>query len=452
MKIKLLIVSLTAFFTATSVQTNAQTWTPVGAGTDNIIYCLQTDTANNLLYAGGYFTIAGGSSAANIAKWNGTSWDSLGAGINGQIKAMAIYNGELYAGGHFTLAGGTSANNIAKWNGSIWTSVGAGLNISGYVESLVANDSILYVGGYSITTAGGIPVSNIAKWNGINWSNLGTGITPIGGDVAALEIYGNEVYAAGGFTGAGGVSVSNIAKWNGTNWSSVGTGITGEVLVLKVYNSKLYAGGVFSIAGGIPAPYIANWNGAIWDSVGGGIDFYVDALTVYDSSLYAGGLFWNAGGVPVNNIAQWNGIAWNSVGGGIPNFSGNTTPIVKDLAVFNSSLYAAGNFNTLTGGPSNYIAKWNSATVNINEKLIVNVLNVFPNPFSTQTILQTSIMLKDATLTVYNTYGQQVKQIKNISGQTVTLNRDNLSSGLYFLRLSQADKTFSTDKLVITDN
>ncbi len=80
-----------------------------------------------------------------------------------------------------------------------------------------------------------------------------------------------------------------------------------------------------------------------------------------------------------------------------------------------------------------------------------SVVSVFPNPFSTQTTLQTDNHFKNANLTVYNSYGQQVKQIKNISGQTLTLNRDNLTSGLYFLRLTQDNKIISTEKLVITD-
>jgi len=52
---------------------------------------------------------------------------------------------------------------------------------------------------------------------------------------------------------------------------------------------------------------------------------------------------------------------------------------------------------------------------------------------------------------VYNSYGQTVKQIKNISGQTFTLHRDNLQSGLYFLQLTQVNKIIATEKLVITD-
>lgn len=80
-----------------------------------------------------------------------------------------------------------------------------------------------------------------------------------------------------------------------------------------------------------------------------------------------------------------------------------------------------------------------------------NPNSVYPNPFSSQTTVKTNKIFKDATLTIYNSIGQQVKKIKNISGQTVTISRDNLRSGLYFLRLTDENKTY-TNKIVITDN
>ncbi|HRZ42066.1 MAG TPA: T9SS type A sorting domain-containing protein [Bacteroidales bacterium] len=82
---------------------------------------------------------------------------------------------------------------------------------------------------------------------------------------------------------------------------------------------------------------------------------------------------------------------------------------------------------------------------------IENSLICYPNPFSTKTNLQIDVFFKDATLTVYNSVGQQVKQINNISGQTLTLQRDNLPSGLYFMQLMQENKIIATQKLVITD-
>ncbi|MGQ9820170.1 MAG: T9SS type A sorting domain-containing protein [Candidatus Kapaibacteriales bacterium] len=80
-----------------------------------------------------------------------------------------------------------------------------------------------------------------------------------------------------------------------------------------------------------------------------------------------------------------------------------------------------------------------------------NQLIIYPNPFSTQTVLQTGNLLHDATLTVYNYFGQTVAQIKNINAQTITFLRGNLASGLYFIRLTEENKTIAVDKLVITD-
>ncbi len=80
-----------------------------------------------------------------------------------------------------------------------------------------------------------------------------------------------------------------------------------------------------------------------------------------------------------------------------------------------------------------------------------NQILIFPNPFSLTTTLKINGNFTNAILTMYDAYGQQVKQIKNISGQTITLHRDNLPSGLYFLRLTENNKTFAIEKLLITD-
>ncbi|MBX9851751.1 MAG: serine hydrolase [Cytophagaceae bacterium] len=77
-------------------------------------------------------------------------------------------------------------------------------------------------------------------------------------------------------------------------------------------------------------------------------------------------------------------------------------------------------------------------------------ISVYPNPFSSETTLQVSKNLNNATLTVYNLCGQTVNQIDNLTGQTIIFYRDNLPSGLYFLRLT-ADNKIYTGKLVITD-
>ncbi len=90
-------------------------------------------------------------------------------------------------------------------------------------------------------------------------------------------------------------------------------------------------------------------------------------------------------------------------------------------------------------------------TSGIGENNLSNSFIVYPNPTSSHTTLHSDYLFKNATLTVYNLYGQTVKEIKNISGKTVTLYRDNLPSGLYFIHLQQDNKIITSDKLVITD-
>ncbi len=80
-----------------------------------------------------------------------------------------------------------------------------------------------------------------------------------------------------------------------------------------------------------------------------------------------------------------------------------------------------------------------------------NILSVIPNPFNSSATLQTISNLKNATLTICNSYGQTVMQVKNISGQTVPISRDRLPSGIYFIRLEEADKIIAIEKLIIID-
>ena len=123
-----------------------------------------------------------------------------------------------------------------------------------------------------------------------------------------------------------------------------------------------------------------------------------------------------------------------------------------------SVVHLYGNVNNQDMGLPNFIdsydysnSKFKCVVTGIEEKNYMENISIFPNPFSLLTIIHTDKILNDATLNVYSSLGQQVKQIKNISGQTITLQRDNLPSGLYFIRITQDNKIFATDKLVITD-
>ncbi len=92
------------------------------------------------------------------------------------------------------------------------------------------------------------------------------------------------------------------------------------------------------------------------------------------------------------------------------------------------------------------------ANVGVDEYLQSQTLiSIYPNPFSSTTTLKTTKMLKNATLTIFNSLGKEVKEIENISGQEIILDRKNLQVGIYFIRLKLNNKTIADGKLIVTD-
>src|SRR5208337_99059 len=183
------------------------------------------------------------------------------------VNALAVSGTNLYAGGYFTSAGGVPANYIAKWDGSAWSALGSGMGqfypFANFVFALAVNGTNLYAGG-GFTTAGGVTATNIAKWDGNTWSALGSGIPRMGGGnswVNALAVSGTNLYAGGSFATAGGVTANYIAKWNGNTWSALGSGMNSTVYALAVDASgHLFVGGDFTLAGTNVSPYIAQAN------------------------------------------------------------------------------------------------------------------------------------------------------------------------------------------------
>ena len=106
-------------------------WISIGGlpGADNTVNAAVFDGSGNL-YIGGSFIVVGNVVANRIAKWDGSSWSTLGTGIdNGGVSALAISGSDLYVGGSFTRIGGSTAYSIAKWNGSSWSALGTGMNL-----------------------------------------------------------------------------------------------------------------------------------------------------------------------------------------------------------------------------------------------------------------------------------------------------------------------------------
>src|SRR5262249_20186420 len=151
--------------------------------------------------------------AANVAKWDGSGWSALGSGVDDvpysipSVYALTVSGSNVYVGGYFAMAGGSPATNVARWNGSSWSALGSGMK--GTVNALAVWGSELYAGGSA--TAGGKAADSIAKWDGSSWSALGSGMD---NQVSALAVLGGSLYAGGYFTMASGNPANYVARWD----------------------------------------------------------------------------------------------------------------------------------------------------------------------------------------------------------------------------------------------
>jgi hypothetical protein len=362
---------------------NGSSWSALGSGiVDGMVFALAVfdDGSGPALYVGGNFSSAGGVSAPGAVKWDGANWSALGTGIpSGLVQALAVYDDgsgpALYASGSFASAGGVPAANIARWKGSSWSTLGSGLTgyqASGYALAVFddGGGSALYAGG-QFTDAGGVPAMGLAKWDGTSWSALGSGVN---GSVYSLAVFdegqGPSLFAGGGFSNAGGVPVNSIARWDGSSWSALGSGLSGGVYALAVADDgsgpALFAGGWLEAAGGA-AHDVARWNGSTWSALGSGIaggqPATVRALAGFDvgsgPALYAGGGFTSAGGLPANNLASWRASSWSLLGDGL-NDSANALTVFDDGA--GPALYAGGRFKTAGGVETKGIGRWDGSS------------------------------------------------------------------------------------------
>ena len=161
----------------TSGWVNGPSIPPGGFGTNGVVRSVVSwdpDGAGPLppvLVVAGAFTQVGGSLAVNnIAIWDGTTWSSPSSGLTGSspiVYSLAVFNNVLYATGQFTSAGGVGVNNIARWNGSSWSALSTGLTSAGSANgrAMAVYKGQLFVTG-KFGTAGGVASAGIATWKG----------------------------------------------------------------------------------------------------------------------------------------------------------------------------------------------------------------------------------------------------------------------------------------------
>ncbi len=337
------------------------------------------------LYVSGDLSSAGGVSLNRIARFDGSSYQPLGAGLGDRATEMLVHDDgsgpALFAAGNFLTAGPHFAYSIAKWNGAAWSTLGHGLRQSsnpGTVHAMAVyddgNGAALYVGG-QFDTAGGAPAANIARWNGTAWSAVGAGLD---GTVRTLAMFddgqGPALVAGGDFTGSGAAPIARLAVYRGAGWTQFLGGANNNVCVIGAFDDgggdALFAAGPFTNIGGVAVQRHARCRNGVWQQpdpsatvgswsptspTGFGALTNVQRPFCY---FYANRSFsiTHAGGF-TKHIAVWDGLSWTDLGNGPGGWVHTMLP-VEDAS--DPRIIVGGEFTTPGGIESPGIALWRS--------------------------------------------------------------------------------------------
>lgn len=282
-------------------------WRPLGGGVGGPGQVAVTSLAvlpGGDLVAGGAFATAGGSPAANIARWDGSVWRPMGEGVSYSVSApevaalVVLSGGDLIAGGYFDSAGGVPANGTARWDGSAWHPLGGGV---GPVHCMaVLPDGSVVTGGssYSFDDQHPLDPYTIARWDGAGWTPMAEGIKgyhpawlpppPVSTDQAAdilsmTVLADGDLVVGGSFVSLPGVSDSNIARFDfaASSWRSMGGSIAGAQEMLLLPSGGLVIGTSY------PFDYLWRWSEPTADLTGDGIvdaSDYLEFLGLFDAA------------------------------------------------------------------------------------------------------------------------------------------------------------------------
>jgi hypothetical protein len=395
------------------------------------------DGSGPALYAAGQFDEAGGTAAWNIAKWDGAHWSALDTGVGvpnhcGTVYALSVFDdgmgAALYVAGWFDQAGGVQVPSIAKWDGSTWSTVGGGIEYGNFYSLTTFDDGngpALYAGG-TFYLPGTRQIDGLARWDGTSWTrveanglglfytlqvcDLGHGprlfgsaeITGLNSSVhpfvpvewndgdwrhlqagsfsaGALAVFddghGPALYSSADlFTGNGAI-VPGVGVWKDGHWNPVTpnqpeNGLDRYAIALLEFDDgtgpALYVAGALQRAGAQEVGKVAKWDGQRWASAGHLTDWHVTyarCLAAYDdgsgAKLYVGGTMASNHGVRLDNIARLDGDHWSPLGSGV---NGDVLAMTTFDDGTGSKLYAAGDFKKAGGVPTQNVAAWDGAS------------------------------------------------------------------------------------------
>jgi Secretion system C-terminal sorting domain len=368
------------------------------------------------LWANGSNVIAGayGSQFANavilfLSTDNGSTWGGIdtilvnNVSINPPVILIptVTFFGDsenIYVGIGDCITGGVY---VSTNQGESWSQRDTGFVQN--VESFTSIGATIFAG----TNQGVFSSSDQGK----SWSAANTGMTSPVNSVASI---GTNLLAG---TNEGGIFRSSN---NGASWSAADSGLI-EITIYSIttIGTYLFAG---PRLGGC---YVSKDSGLSWSGDTGFTYYPVDLLYAKDPDLFAGsnsGIF----------VSSDKGITWKDISGGA------SLGWIFAFAIGDSNL-VAGTVNGVWLYPLSQLTAVRSSPANIPSECVLR--QNYPNPFNPTTVITYQLPITAlVTLKVYDELGRLVRtlveEFQTAGAHSVTFNASNLSSGVYFYRLS----------------
>jgi hypothetical protein len=308
------------------------------------------------------------------------------------------------------------------------------------------NSPSVIIGGiaYNNTSAGSNDVFLI-KYNPngtVLWTRTGGGTNNDGDHTATIDLEGN-VYLTGTY--------SSLSIVFGTD-TLINTG-SKDIFIVKYDASGdiIWAKGEGSIGWENASGYTDNLGnyylmGGFYDSAS--LILGTDTINCIDTTGYISVIF----------IARYDNL------GNVMWIKSTEDPGASfiDLAFDNANnIYLTGvygtsiDFGTTTlsnsGNQNLFVAKLNNLSVALEPQILKPINSFYPNPFNSLTVKQLNTAIQAGKLCIFNQYGQLVKEINNLCGSTISISRDNLPNGIYFIQVTEKGKIITTDKLIISN-
>lgn len=450
----------------------------IGNALDEYDPLVATDASGNIYVAGNYESsnlILGTTTLINssmptsdffLVKLNASGtviWAKTAGGTAQDfIKSLVVKGSNVFLAGDFVSSSFTIGTTTLSNNSPFGTSdiVLARFTTSGSFGwakkiggSLLDNVNDVAASSTEVSITGYFESSDFAYGSPFTFDS------PFGYDCFFVVTYSTAgVYMrAESYAGSGGDSYGTALKYDSNDKLYVAGKFTTTEMPFGAYvlpNLSTMGGATAFVAKYNPSTFSYLWAQSI--SSGGSEDLtdidadtsgvYVVGSTYGDSLVVGADVFPNEGSSDgyVAKFSSWGTPAWAKVAAGADAdyLYGVAVDKYKNVFISGGSLSSFIAFDSYvfnnSGGSDGFLAKignFNPATALEEPNAEAETFVVYPNPFKTETVLRFQSTLDNAVVAVFDMLGKKVME-STFSGQEFILHIENLSSGVYQLRVS----------------